>query len=217
MINNYLVQSATGRKRALMGPKQGFSLIELIGVLAVIAILASLLIPKIFESIYNGQINQTLVSIQTIKTAVTDHYGKFTSLASLNGSPLTVSGAYTNYDGVLLQEGLLDKPFASKLGTNSIVQLVSISSLSTSSSPDGSNGAYDLNGNGKNDVVGSYLVEAVINGVDPTAAKELNNRLDGPGLGDNGNSGNDFLGRVIYHKPIGQGTTVSVHVYIVHY
>jgi prepilin-type N-terminal cleavage/methylation domain-containing protein len=63
----------TNRARA------GFTLIEMIGVLAVIAILAALLIPKIFEAISNARVNNAAVNTQTVKTAIADHYAKFGS------------------------------------------------------------------------------------------------------------------------------------------
>ena len=60
---------------------QAFTLIEMIGVLAVIAILAALLIPKIFEAINNSRINNAAMSCQTVKTSIADHYAKFGSIA----------------------------------------------------------------------------------------------------------------------------------------
>ena len=60
----------------------GFTLIEMIGVLAVIAILAALLIPKIFEAINSARINNCVVSYNTIKTATMDHYGKYGKINS---------------------------------------------------------------------------------------------------------------------------------------
>src|SRR5689334_2064716 len=100
-------------------PPSAFTLIEMIGVLAVVAILASLLVPKIFESISKARVNQTVMGCQTIKTAVLEHYGKFLSLASSNGITLGVpAGVYTNFDGVLLGEGLIDALFAPKLGAS---------------------------------------------------------------------------------------------------
>ena len=51
----------------------GFTLIEMIGVLAVIAILAALLIPKVFEAINNSRINNAAVSYKLAdrpKTAI---------------------------------------------------------------------------------------------------------------------------------------------------
>jgi prepilin-type N-terminal cleavage/methylation domain-containing protein len=55
---------------------QAFTLIEMIGVLAVIAILAALLIPKVFEAINNSRINNAAVSYNTVKAALSDHYAK---------------------------------------------------------------------------------------------------------------------------------------------
>src|SRR5436309_145540 len=92
---------------------QAFTLIEMIGVMAVIAVLASLLVPKIFESISSARIAHTALSCQTVKTAVLEHYGKFLSLASSNGIPVTVADSYDNFDAVLLAEGVIDKLFDS--------------------------------------------------------------------------------------------------------
>src|SRR5258706_8379284 len=90
--------------------RQAFTLIEMIGVLAVIAILAALLIPKVFSAINDARVNNAIVSYETVKTAVTDHYGKY---GSLNVSNVTTINTPTpNYDIVLLGEGLIDKLFA---------------------------------------------------------------------------------------------------------
>ena len=62
-----------------------FTLIEMIGVLAVIAILASLLIPKIFESINNSRLGQAQLSYQTVKTAVRSVINRVTLQALLTG------------------------------------------------------------------------------------------------------------------------------------
>lgn len=206
-----MTRDSTRRRRA-------FTLIEMIGVLAIFAILASLLFPKVFDAINNARISNALLSLQTVKTAVIEHNGKFSALNSVNGTNLPVppSGAYTNYDGVLVAEGFLEKPFAVKLGTSATIQLVDISALASTTTPDGSNGAYDLNGDGNNNVVGAYLIEAVIFGVLQSDARALNDRLDGTSLGESGGSNQDFLGRVIYHKPPGQGTLYEVHIYITH-
>src|SRR2546426_6175398 len=107
---------------------QGFTLIEMIGVLAVIAILASMLIPKIFEAINSARINNTVQSYNAIKTAVMDHYGKYgsinyngkTQLGIVAGDPQLAA-----YDKlVLLPEALIDKPFIARVGTNWLVQVV---------------------------------------------------------------------------------------------
>ena len=146
---------------------KAFTLIEMIGVLAVIAILASLLIPKIFEAINNARINNAIVSYNTVKAATMDHYAKYGGInLSTNGTTF----ANTNwFDKQLLAEGFLDKLYLTKLGTTSWVQIVS-----ASASP------YDLDGDGVPDTTNATLtVEAVIEGVPATDAKDLNDRLDG--------------------------------------
>lgn len=65
----------------------GFTLIEMIGVLAVIAILAAVLIPKVFEAISNSRVNNTAMSCNTVKTAVADHYAKLERSYLITGRP----------------------------------------------------------------------------------------------------------------------------------
>src|SRR5437867_4153182 len=98
--------------------RKGFTLIEMIGVLAVIAILASLLIPKIYEAINNSRISNSVLSYNTVKTALADHYAKYGTLNSSNGTVFAaVPGpGSTNFDRILVSEGFLDKPFVVKIG-----------------------------------------------------------------------------------------------------
>src|SRR5438552_3534265 len=119
--------------------RKGFTLIEMIGVLAVIAILASLLIPKIYEAINNARISNSVLSYNTVKTALADHYAKFGSLASSNGIAFgAIPGpGSTNFDKVLVAEGFLDKPFVVKIGDNLSHIEVANAALGTVA-PDGS-------------------------------------------------------------------------------
>ena len=193
---------------------RAFTLIEMIGVLAVIAILASLLIPKIFEAINNARINNTAVSYNTVKTAVMDHYAKFGSLLSSNGTYtmlVTDTGAI-NFDRTLLSEGFLDKPFLVKIGDGTGNHIGIATALPASTAADGTNSAYNLDGSGTaNDAVGGVVVEAYIGGVTEADAKDLNDRIDGTTLGS-GIGTNDFVGRVKYAT----GSPTTVHIYITH-
>src|ERR1051326_2202839 len=151
-----------------------FTLIEMIGVLAVIAILAALLIPKVFTAISNARVNNAAVSAQTVKTALADHYAKWGSIPvdGSSGTAVTITNfPVLNFDSILLKEGFLDKPFAVKIGdglndtTHTRVEVINISSLTAGSTVDGTeNTGFALSGGSTNSTVGSTLVQAVITG-----------------------------------------------------
>lgn len=181
---------------------QAFTLIEMIGVLAVIAILAALLIPKIFEAINNARINNCVVSYNTAKTAVMDHYGKYGAIdRTTNGASIPTSGL-AGYDQWLLTEGFLDKPFAVRIGTNSFVQVTNATSV-----------VYYLDGGTNNAVAGAtYVVEAVVGGVPASDAKDVNDRLDGDKAPFSVTLGqSDTIGRVKWDS-----TSQRLNIYIAH-
>jgi hypothetical protein len=74
----------------------------------------------------------------------------------------------------------------------------------------------DFDGDGRNDIVSAqYLLEGIMITVADADAKALNGRLDGANLGEMGTSGQDFKGRVTYHKA--GSNPLEVHIYITHY
>jgi prepilin-type N-terminal cleavage/methylation domain-containing protein len=202
-------------KKIEVQAKRAFTLIEMIGVLAVIAILAALLIPKIFEAINNARVNNALVSYNTVKTAVMDHYAKYGGIdRTTNGASVAAGSApgvaatpvpgLGYYDGTLLAEGFLDKPFVTKVGTNSFIHVVASAGVT-----------YDLAaaGGSANDVLGStYVVEAVIQGLPANDAKDINDRLDSGQPPFTFTLGSDNLtGRVKYSN-----TATTAWIYITH-
>ncbi len=198
--------------------RSAFTLIEMIGVLAVIAILAALLIPKIFEAINNARINTAVVGYNTIKTAVMDHYGKYGNF-TLGGTNATVPTTTTGINGydtnVLAAEALIDKPFAPRVGTNAYVVWSTCSAANTAVT--GSVNAYDLDGNSSaaNDAAGTYILECVIEGVALADAQAISRRLDGPSLSEVENAATaDLRGRVIY--AVNGNNPVAVRMYITH-
>ena len=157
-----------------------FTLIEMIGVLAVIAILAALLIPKVFNAINEARVNGVSVSTATVKTAVVDHYGKYGGLDSLFGTNATVTftgGIYAGYDtNILMVEALLDKPFAAAISTNATIQLCQ-------TAKDNGGSGYKLDGVNNGTGTATYIVEAMLQGVTVQDAKDLNDIIDGTALG----------------------------------
>jgi len=183
----------------------GFTLIEVIGVLVVIAILASVLIPIIFQAIHNARIAHAALAVQAVKTGCVEHFAKSGGLAvdgtATPATHILLDGTdprSSEFDLVLLKESIMDKPFGVRIGFG-YIEIVQSSGPTTE--PDGANSAYDLDHTGNpNDATGTTVAQAVIVGVALEDARALNNLIDGPSLGED-NGGNDFLGRVKYSKP----------------
>ncbi len=196
---------------------KAFTLIEMIGVLAVIAILAAVLIPKVFDAINNARVNNAAMTCNTVKTAISDHYAKYGTLASETNVVFATTNAQGRvYDRVLLREGFLDKPFDVRIGatTSGMSNHVELATAGSGSlTPDTINAAYALGGvAGVNDAVGSVVVQAVIPGCTETDAKDLNDRIDGLALGSSIGT-NDISGRVKYATST---SNTTVYVYLTH-
>ena len=208
--------------------RRAFTLIEMIGVLAVIAILAALLIPKIFTAIGNAQINSTAESIATVKTALADHYSKYGSLLSTNGNPVSAQlpSSVTNYDLALVSEGFLEKPFSCAIGDPSAasVELVPIIATNSTVSVAGLLSAADATASdflfnlvstntGTSTVTGTAEIVVFIPNVLESDAKALNDVIDGPALGvPLGSSTGDLYGRVKYTAVNNNRVNVLVYV-----
>ncbi|MCP5522661.1 MAG: type II secretion system protein [Verrucomicrobiales bacterium] len=217
----------------------GFTLVEMIGVLAIIAILTALLIPKIFQVINDAKISNALVTYNSVKAASAAHYGKWGGFREADG---TAIGSYPDedWDAVLVSGGYLETPFTVKIGNGNQgstanpagarLRVLNISSLTTDSDVAADDtGAYRLsavsptNSTTKIDVTGSFLVEAVVPGVSLEDARELNRRVDGAaeGLGEqtwNGTTSTnvaDYTGRVKYDATSANGE-VTVLMYVAH-
>jgi len=193
---------------------RAFTLIEMIGVLAVIAILASLLIPKVFSAISQARVNGVTVSTDTIKTALVDHYGRYGNFDQLYGTNMSVPGSpitsiVTNYDGVILMaEGLLDKPFFAAIAQTATIEICPVGSEC------GTFHGYYLNGGTNNaTATATYIIEAKLSNVAVQDAIDLNTRIDGPTLGTSDPTLQDKAGRVEYATPTG-GIVSAVYIYL---
>jgi prepilin-type N-terminal cleavage/methylation domain-containing protein len=110
------------RKNSI-GMSQGFSLIEMIGVLAIIGILASVVAPKVFDAIRDAKITGAVAVLQTLKSSTTDYARKYNNIP-LDGTKAPVNtpftrpygdaaalsaAANTTFGDILISEGMLDK------------------------------------------------------------------------------------------------------------
>ena len=154
----------------------GFTLIEMIGVLAVIAVLVALLLPKVFEIMAESKANALVAAIRTYETAVVDYYSDIASILPLNpgGVPtIEVNGNSTNvrslparltldqsdplntgnnrwvtFKGPYLSHFVTTSPPG--LGTN--VYMPARNSAAYGTAVDASNLAWDFTDDGNNDI-----------------------------------------------------------------
>ncbi|MDF1817457.1 MAG: prepilin-type N-terminal cleavage/methylation domain-containing protein [Immundisolibacteraceae bacterium] len=107
---NYQQPALLGRMpaRAVAG---GFTLIEMIGVLAIIAILAAAVAPRVFEVIADSRGTRMATEIRAIETGVTRYYGDTGTIQDLNrttGNPEVDAAPGTDYQETLTSRVALD-------------------------------------------------------------------------------------------------------------
>jgi type II secretory pathway pseudopilin PulG len=158
----------TARGRRQIG---AFTLIEMIGVLAVIAILVAVLIPKVANAISDSRISSTVESYETLRGAAQAHicqYYAYNVLFTTNATPAELA----NWDtGVLIPEGLMDQPFTAKIGKGQVLQVVA-------GGGNAGNG-YKLDGTNNLTTGNAYSVECVISNVVEQDAYDIATRLNG--------------------------------------
>lgn len=197
--------------------RNAFTLTEFIGVLAILVILACLVLPRITKrvnpagrvaAVQDARVADTLIALQSLKTAAQARSARFGTLG-----PTTGSESGDPYDTLLLRETFLDRPFTSKVGPRSRVRILNGSGLAATARVLDAPGAYDLDGDGSNDIVRErYVVEVMLFGVTDADAKALNDHLDGPALGADA-QGNDLRGQVVWNGSPPDALR-EVHIYV---
>jgi len=209
-----------------------FTLVEMIGVLAIIAILASMLVPRVFQAIGDSKINNAASTCIAVKAAVNEYYGKYGKIGGTNGVDLGLGTSWATYEDwdlrCLVTEGFMERPFSLRIGNGKLGQANGGSRLRvmniTGNTPDSraadnatsiDHGAYNLDGaSTTNDVIGALIIEACIEGVDNLDAIDLSGRIDGPALSV-ALGQNDEAGRVKYL--LSTNGTASVRIYLAHH
>ena len=191
-------------KRLLQPKSSAFTLIEMVGVLAVIALLAAILVPKVFSAINNARYSNTVSSLNAVKTAAVDYFGKYGRFGEIGGAKFSTTSSNA-WDKVLVAENFLERPFDTRLGDTPTIKVVT-----SSGTTPGTGNCFALNGvNAIPD--GSTVVVATIANVLAVDAWELSKRVDGEALSATNSTSACTLGRVTY--PAGGGT---VTIYLVH-
>lgn len=177
-------------------------MIEMVGVLAVIAILAALLVPKIFAAIEESRITNAVGSVNSVKAATMSYFAK-------NGGFV----ANATFDKTMIQEGQLERLFTTRLGTAWACEVVA----KTDAGLKADTKRFDtLDGAGGTAAASGNIVQCKLTGVKAGEAWELSKALDGTSatMSEADATTEDINGRVIYGLPAG-GVT-DVYVYIAH-
>src|SRR5258706_601039 len=94
-----------------------FTLIEIIGVVAVIAILAAVLSPRVVSVIARGKVNATAQSLGSLKSATADYIGKNGTVPLRDGTGALNTAVPTGrFDADLIAGGFTEKLFACSIG-----------------------------------------------------------------------------------------------------
>lgn len=168
-----------------------FTLIELIGVIAIIALLAAFLIPKIIDVIRDAAVTSTIASINNVRSGAATY-------ASQNGS-FTVA---TDFDGTLVTANMLDKKFSTKLGVGDI-------EVVAGSITPGDPGYFELGNAGTiTSTTKDKIVIATITGVSYRDVKKLQEFMDSDA---SWTGSQDNVGKV---KAVAAGSLYAVTIYI---
>ncbi|MCA9470674.1 MAG: type II secretion system GspH family protein [Nitrospirales bacterium] len=187
--------------------EQGFTLIEMIGVLAVIAILVALLLPKVFEIMAESKANALVAAIRTYETAVVDYYSDISSLLPLDATGVpTAEATGDSATAVSLPARLtLDSSDALNTGANGWsrfkgpylakfvtavppglgtgVYMPATAPVSYGTATTASNIAWDLNNDGNSDIPsGANVVYVYFTGISDSDFDKVDAIID-PGMG----------------------------------
>ncbi|MGC8742369.1 MAG: type II secretion system protein [Verrucomicrobiia bacterium] len=194
------------------GEKSGFTLIEMIGVIAILSILFSLLIPKIFDAIEDSKIDVILKTYDTVKSAVATHIAKNNGkIVDRNGNLITYS---RTVDSELVAQGFLSGRIADKIGigsTNPLYTWLGIGVI------DGQLTQWDFNGDGVIDLKddSDRIVKIKIGSLPRKIAWQVSKRIDGETLSATDINSADTKGSVIYGASHGSGDVITeVFIYI---
>lgn len=208
--------------------RHGFTLVEIIGVVALIAVLAAVLAPRVTSVIGRGKINSTSQGIAGLKTATMDYIAAKSSIPVRAGTGATNAAVATGrFDADLVAGGFTEKLFTCAIGsqtfdssdlpTRTHVRSLRAAADASVDAPTATAGGdcFDLDRDATTAdfTTVQVVVSAFIPDVPLADAIALNKLIDNS---VNTGSGADVEGRCIY-SAADNDNQVTVYVYVAHY
>ena len=211
MNNPETIQNRSAQNRG----GSGFTLVEMVGVLAIMAILTSMLLPRVFAVINDARVTSAATALNAARSASMAYFGRYGRFGDATGATVTdlTSTTASAWDReVLLRGGFLDRRFMTRISESASVTLTNC--LTSSTEPTGANDAYDLDSldSPRNDASGGrVVVQAILENVALEDARELNRRID---LEENllATADTSNQGRVKFNMSGAQSGTVKVYL-----
>jgi prepilin-type N-terminal cleavage/methylation domain-containing protein len=208
--------------------QRGFTLVEIIGVVALIAVLAAVLAPRVTSVIGRGKVNSTAQGIAGLKTATMDYIAARSSLPVRSGTGATNAAVATGrFDADLVAGGFTESLFSCAIGSQTFdsselygrthVRSLKASASASVTEPNikegGNNFDLDRNSTTADFTAAQTVVSAFIPSVSLADAIALNKQIDNV---VNTGEKPDTEGRCIYSTPDAD-SLVTVYVYVAHY
>lgn len=153
--------------------QKGFTLMEMIGVIAVIAILASMATPMIFEAIRNARISTQAEDINVLRAAVAQYFSDTGQFPTHNPASTAAGGRRLMADHTTSPISGWNGPYIeqeleNRIGTSDNIQLLTQTSA---------NYQFDLDGDGTVDTAGVSVLR--IDNVSDSVAEKMSEIMDG--------------------------------------
>ncbi|KHE93187.1 MAG: type II secretion system GspH family protein [Candidatus Scalindua rubra] len=171
--------------------KSGFTLIEMIGVVAIIAILSAFITPKVFEVIEDSKVTRFAGEVSTYTAAVTNWYKDIGSLRSMRSNGV-LTATDTSFQVELMDNqgstpttgfwARWNGPYIDSVSNISLGTALTIESRvgSTSTGPPaaGNSTTFDLNDDNANDMANKQVVAIRLSGVTLGQFTKIDSILD---------------------------------------